>query len=145
MRPIVMLAVAASLAGCAPQSTPGSADSVAHTFHALDPACVHKEIVTELTDHEWTVTSTTPPQIVARKQAPPWLNTAVLAAHIEPPVVTMTMTLTPSGSDVGVLLQAGTIIDPRVGTEKIEPIPPTAQMNAALRSAARRVERACTI
>lgn len=110
---------------------------------AQNEACIHREILNQLAEHEWTVASSTPQQIVARRRAPPWLNTAVLAAYIEPPLVTMTMALAHSGGDVRVTLQAGAIIDPRPGREKVEPMPPTAQMNAALRGAVQRVEQAC--
>jgi hypothetical protein len=133
----VLGALTVSLAACA------QSDIVTYRFQALDLACVHKAILNQLTDHDWTVTDTTPPQIVARKAAPPWLNTAVLTAYFEPPQVTMKVTLVPAGPDVKVVLEAGAIIDPRPGKEKVEPIAPTAQMDAALRGSANRIKQEC--
>jgi hypothetical protein len=71
-------------------------------FQRLNPTCVHHAITKELVDHDWTIKSTSEAQIVAEQPAPAWINTAVLLASFNPPLVQMTLTLQSSGSDLKV-------------------------------------------
>src|SRR6266851_4499271 len=96
-------------------------------FHGLDPSCVHKAIEKELTDHDWTINSTSETQIVAQ----------------QPPQAWMTLTVLPSGSDVKVLIDSGAIIHPKPGNERVEPIQATPQMTAVFNNSVRRIELAC--
>src|SRR6266851_1264377 len=113
MRTYAILAMlVAALAGCAQRDSQvvTVAGQTYVVFHGLDPSCVHKAIEKELTDHDWTINSTSETQIVAQQPAPAWINTAVLLASFDPPQVRMTLTVLPSGSDVKVLIDSGAII-----------------------------------
>jgi hypothetical protein len=137
--------LAAVLAGCA-QRDSRVASAVGQTFvvfHGLDQACMHRGMVKELADHDWTIRSVLESQIVAQQPAPAWINTVVPLASFVPPQVRMTLTIVPSGSDVKVQIESGAIIHPGAGKEQVEPIQETAQMTAVFNNSMRRLERAC--
>jgi len=112
-------------------------------FHRMQQACVHQGVLKELTDHGWTVKSTSESQIVAQQRAPAWINTSVLLVGFEPPQVRLTLTIEPSGSDVKVLIEPGAITNPGSRNERVEPIAATAQMTTVFDNSARRIEQTC--
>lgn len=146
MRAYAALAIfLAALAGCAQRDSHvvTVAGQTYVVFRGLDRDCIQKGIVKELTNHDWTIRSTSESQIVAQQPAPAWINTAVLLASFEPPQVRMTLTIVPSGSDVKVVIQPAAIIDPSAANTRVEPIQTTAQMTAVFDNSVRRIEQAC--
>lgn len=141
----ILAALLVSLSGCAQRNdhvvTAGGQSYV--MFHGMEQACVHQGLLKELTDHGWTVKSTSEAQIVAQQRAPAWINTSVLLVGFDPPQVRLTLTIVPSGPDVKVLIESGAINNPRSYPERVEPIAATAQMNTVFDNSARRIERTC--
>jgi len=112
-------------------------------FHGLDQACVHRGIVKELNDFNWTITATSDSQIVAQQPAPAWINTAVLLASFDPPQVRIVVVLQPSGRDLRALIESSAIVAGRGTAERVEPIAATPQMAAVFNNSVRRIEREC--
>jgi hypothetical protein len=146
MRPCAILVMLlAALAGCAHRDSRvvTVAGQTYVVFRGLNRDCIQKGIVKELADHAWTITSTSESQIVAHQPAPAWINTAVLLASFDPPQVSMTLTIVPSGPDVKVLIGSGAIIDPKSSKPRVEPIQTTAQMTQVFNNSVRRIEQNC--
>jgi hypothetical protein len=146
MRALLVLALLmASLAACArrdSQVVTANGETFV-VFHGLDQACVHRGIVKELNDFNWTITATSGSQIVARQPAPAWINTAVLLTSFDPPQVQIVVTLQPSGRDLRALIESSAIVAGRGTAERVEPIAATPQMTAVFNNSVRRIEREC--
>jgi hypothetical protein len=139
------LAILFAFAGCARQDshvvTSGGQTYV--LFHGLDRECIRAGIVGELRTFDWTLEKNEDSQIVARQPAPAWINTAVLLASFDPPLVQITLTILPAGADLKVLIDAGAIVDPAAPNPSVRPIPATAQMTAVFDNSVHRIEKEC--
>jgi hypothetical protein len=146
MRAYAVLAMlAALLAGCAQRDSRvvTAAGQTYVVFRGLDRECIKDGIAKDLIVHGWTITSTSASQIVAQQPAPAWINTAVLLARFDPPLVRMILTIAPSGPDVKVLIDSEAIVDMTPGKERGQPIQATSQMTSVFNNSVRRIELAC--
>ncbi len=146
MKSYILLGVLlAALAGCAqPKQSanivPGKPFVV---LRNVDPVCVHNRLVTRMVERGWTAKSVSETRMVAERKSPPWLNTAALASGYESPLVRMTLMLVPAGPDMEIVIDPTAVTNPGMRNERIEPIEPTAEMQATFNDAAHKLEEYC--
>ena len=142
---LILGALLASLVGCA---QPGKSTAIVPgkpfvVLHNVDVACVHQRLLARAAERGWKVTSASETRLVAERRSPPWLNTAALSAGYESPLVRMTLLIAVAGPNVNVVIDPYAVTNPGMRNERVEPIEPTAEMQATFNDAGRQIEEFC--
>jgi hypothetical protein len=135
---LILGALLAGLSGC---NQPGKSANIVPgkpfvVLRNVDPACVHQRLVTRIVERGWTEKSVTQNRMVVERRSPPWFNTAALASGYESPLVRMTLLIVPVGPNIEIVIDPTAVTNPGMRNERIEPIEPTAEMQATFNDAA---------
>jgi hypothetical protein len=112
-------------------------------LHNVDQACVHQRLLIRLVERGWRVTSVSDTRMVAERKSPPWLNTAALSAGYESPLVRVTLLIVPAAPHLEIVIDPFAVTNPGMRNERVEPIEPTAEMQATFNDAAQKLEEYC--